>query len=135
MDTKRNKESDKAVYDSLRGIIADSSETLSKVARTIVIALCGLCWVEFNGHRDSVELGTALCLVIGYFFLELIQYLIPAWVARNNFLAYRDKGRQYDKVKESMDGVSHITLAIEVIKLLALVAILGVMLVYFFPVR
>ncbi len=130
METKKQNDHN-STYDILNEIVKHSSETFSKVARAIAMALCALGWAEFNHHRDSVLLKSALCIVIAYFAIELLQYFTPSIIARNSFKALREKEIEYPIVKKNMDRVSNWTMIANYLKLLFIIAITVLLFVYF----
>lgn len=130
METKKQSDQN-STYDRLNEIVKHSSETFSKVARAIAMALCALGWAEFNNHRDSVLLKFVLCIIIAYFAIELLQYFLPSIIARNNFKALREDRIEYPQVKRSMDGVSNGTMIANCLKLLLIIAITVLLFVYF----
>lgn len=131
MEQMNQNKSKDPLYDQLSGIVKYYSESFSKVARTIVLSLCGLSWVEYNNHPQEQKPQTVICIVIAYFFLELIQYFVTSVVAHNNFRLYRSKKKEYKEVKESMDDISILTKIVTGIKLIMVFIISGILFVYF----
>ncbi len=136
-ESKQNKEnSRKEVLDSLGSVLSSSSSHFSEVARTIVIALCALSWVEYSEIVKASVKGDpypliVIFIVIAYFTIELLQYAIPAIWARCNFVAFRDKGKSYDKVRDSMDRVSNTTMIFVGIKFVMIISMVVLLLIHF----
>lgn len=138
-ESKQNKENDrKEMLDSLGSVLSSSSSHFSEVARTIVIALCALSWVEYSEIvKASVSIKCdpypliVIFIVIAYFTIELLQYAIPAIYARCNFVAYRDKGKSYDKVRDNMDRVSNTTMIFVGIKFVMIISMVVLLLIHF----
>ena len=64
-ESKQNKENGrKEVLDSLGSVLSSSSSHFSEVARTIVIALCALSWVEYSEIVKASVKGDPYPLIV-----------------------------------------------------------------------
>ena len=123
--------------EELNEIMDSMSQLFSTVSRQIVIALCGLIWLQLWSLKNDEKniaypiLVIGILLVIVYFAVELLQYFISFTVTRNNWFGLLKNELTEHGSQASMSRLNKLTYRMACTKFILLIGVFIIVFIYF----